>query len=81
MDKPTEKFDLTFCSSDELVKELNKRHDALIISGVKFTNINGEYKVIRNYFGHRLVCLGLLSNMSSLINIEENKSLILDNYA
>ena len=66
---------LTFSSTEDLLKELHKRHDALIVSGVKFTNVNGEYVLTRFFRGHHIVCLGLLNNMSSVVNKAENKRL------
>lgn len=66
------KEDLTFFQTKELVDELAKRHDALVIAGIRFIKTNGQYEVLRFHNGHRLVCLGQISNMQSLINKEEN---------
>lgn len=67
--------DLTFCQTAELIAELTKRHDAIVVTGIRFETNNGGYTVTRHHSGHRYVCLGLISNMESLINPIENSSL------
>ena len=67
--------DLTFVSTAHLVEELKKRHDAIVISAVRFTDVKGAYKVLRVHNGHRFVCLSLLSNLESIINSIENANL------
>lgn len=74
MDRESTK-DLTFVPTLQLVEELKKRHDALIVCGVRFTDVKGAYKVLRVHNGHRFVCLSLLSNMESIINSIENANL------
>ncbi len=71
---PTQ-IDLTFVSTKELIAELAKRHDALVIGGMNFKS-KDAYNVVRFRQGHRHVCLGLLSNIQSIINDEENKNLL-----
>ena len=72
MAEPTRQIDLALCSSKDLVDELARRHDAFVIAGMKFTDNRGGYRVTRYHNGHRYVCLGLLNNLESLINKEEN---------
>lgn len=67
--------DLTFVPTMKLCDELKKRHDALVIAGVRFTDVQGSYKLLRIHHGHRFVCLSQLSNMESIINAIENASL------
>lgn len=66
--------DLTFVSTKELIAELAKRHDALVVGGMNFKS-KDAYNVVRFRQGHRHVCLGLLSNIASIINDDENKTL------
>ena len=70
----TTKEDLTFTSTDSLLTELAKRHDALVVLGMRFTTKDG-YNITRYHRGHRYVCLGMLSNAQSLINNVENEHL------
>jgi len=71
--------DLTFIQTKELIDELTKRHDALVVAGIKFTNVKGGYTVTRFHHGHRYVCLGLMANVESIINTTENSALGPDN--
>lgn len=74
MGSGTAKTDLTFISSKELIDELAKRHDALVVLGMRFNKLN-QYSITRFHAGHRYVCLGMMSNMQSLINDTENEQL------
>lgn len=69
-----EKIDLTFVSNDDLLNELVKRHDAIVITGVRFTKTNGDYVVMRRRNGNRFVCIGLLDTFRHLIEQEENQA-------
>lgn len=73
--EPAKDTDLTFVPTLQLVDELKKRHDALVLMGVRFTDVKGAYKVLRIHHGHRFVCLSLLSNLESIINSIENANL------
>lgn len=66
--------DLTLVGTDELLEELYKRHDAVVIAGIRFTKVRGDYEIMRYFRGHRIVCLGMLENVKSFINEEENKN-------
>ena len=66
---------LTFCSTKELIDELYKRHDSLVIAGIKFTKVDGSFEVTRFHKGHNIVCLGLIDNMTTLINADLNSKL------
>lgn len=70
---------LTFCQTADLIEELKKRHDAIVVAGIKFTNTKGGYTVTRFHHGHRFVCLGLMANVESIINVTENSLLGPDN--
>lgn len=70
----TKAQDLTFVSTADMLAELNKRHDALIILGMRFEE-KERYTIIRHQQGHRYVLLGMLSNMADLINKIENEHL------
>ncbi len=68
------KQDLSLVPLSELLAELYKRHDSVIFAGVIHKNAN-QYTVTRKYYGHRYSCLALCSNLTSLINHDENRSL------
>lgn len=70
--------DLTFIQTSELIDELNRRHDALIVLGMRF-NSKDAYGITRFHQGHRYVCLGLLSNATAMINEVEMAQLKKDN--
>lgn len=69
-----EKKDLSLVPLDDLLSELFKRHDSVIFAGVIHKNAL-QYTVTRKYYGHRYSCLALCSNLASVINDYENKSL------
>ena len=69
------KTELSLCSTKDLMAELARRHDALVIAGMKFTTTSGGYSVTRYHQGHRHVCIGMMSNIESLLNQIENSSL------
>lgn len=67
--------DLTFVSTDDLITELGKRNDAMVFLGMRFTSVDGKYEIKRIHHGHRYICLGMLSNVESVINDIENNNL------
>lgn len=71
---PPTKVDLSLISMDELMNEMFRRHDSVIIAGVVHKTA-AQYQVVRRYYGHRYSCLALCSNLASLINADENKNL------
>ncbi len=68
------KQDLSLVPVQDLLAELFKRHDSVIFAGVIHKSAQ-QYTVTRRYYGHRYSCLALCSNLSSVINDDENKSL------
>lgn len=63
---------LELISTNDLLEELVRRHDAVVLTGVKFTNDrNGEYLTFCRHGGNRHACLGLLSVASHKISNEE----------
>ncbi len=66
--------DLTFISTLDLVEELKKRHDALVVCGMKFTT-GTQYEIFRHYSGHSYVCLGMMAQLESNITEKENNEL------
>lgn len=68
------KSDLTLVSTDDLLDELSNRHDALVVSAVKFMNTKSDYVVLRRNSGNRFVCLGLLDTLKSTIVDQELNS-------
>lgn len=71
---PPTKVDLSLIPLEDILKELFKRHDSVIFAGVIHKNVS-QYTVTRRYYGHRYSCLALCSNLTSIINDDENKSL------
>lgn len=67
-------LDLNLLSTDDLCAELIRRNDFIVIGLLKLTTPS-QYIVTRKFSGSRHVCLGLLSNLMSIINDDENKSL------
>ncbi len=61
------KADLTLVSNKDLIDELAKRHDGLVISGIKFTT-QTNFLLTKHWGGNHFVCLGLLSDMARIIN-------------
>lgn len=66
--------DLSLVSVNDLIAELMKRHDAVVFAG-KIHRSALQYTVTRRWNGHRDTCLAMCSNLESLINDAENKSL------
>lgn len=62
---------LSLVPTDDLLDELFKRHDALVVTGMKFTASNGAYVTLRRFNGNRYVCNGMLDTMQALIVREE----------
>ena len=63
--------DITFASTEDLIAELLKRHDAMIITGTRFTNKNGEYIEVRRWVGHHYSLLALASHVMHVLNREK----------
>ena len=71
---PQTNIDLSLVSFDDIYNELCKRYDFCVFGSIKI-NSPINYVVTRKYKGSRYTCLGLLSNMLSLVNKDENDSL------
>lgn len=65
--------DLSLTATSDLLEELVRRHDAVVLTGIKFTKANGEYVTFRRYAGNRFVCNGLISVVDTMISNEEIK--------
>lgn len=65
---------LQLVSTEDLLTELQSRHDAIIFSSIRFTKLNGDYVVVRKNSGNRMVCLGLLETLKQKISFEELSS-------
>ncbi len=68
------KTEVELVPTEVLISELQKRHCAFVFLGIIFKT-QSQYTIIRRFNGHRHVCLGMLSNMASIINEYENKNL------
>ena len=71
---PKTNVDLSLASFDDLYAELCRRYDHCIFAGVIHKSVP-QYFVTRKYKGYRFMCLGLTSNLETLINKEENEGL------
>lgn len=73
-------MDLSLVPTNDLVDEIVRRHDAVILTGIKFTQANGEYMTFRRYTGNRFVCGGLLNVINHMLAMEEiNQTIPLKN--
>lgn len=69
--------DLTFLSSKELIDELAKRHDGLVIAGIKFNTMT-NFILTKHWAGNHFVCLGIIEDMKHQINRSGEKNFIKD---
>lgn len=69
--------DLTFISNKELIDELAKRHDGLVIAGIKFTTMT-NFMLTKHWVGNHFVCLGIVEDMKRQINRNGEKSFMPD---
>lgn len=65
--------DLTFISNGDLIQELAKRHDGLVIAGIKFTT-NTNFLLTKYWGGNHFVCLGILEDMKHQIHRQGEKN-------
>lgn len=73
----SETIDLTFVSTKEMIDELVKRHDGLIVAGIKFTS-QAQYILTKHWCGNHFVCLGVIEDMKHQINRSGEKKFIKD---
>lgn len=71
---PESKIDLSLVSFEDMWQEMCKRYDHCVFSGVIHKS-NPQYFITRKYKGYRFMCIGLTSNLATLINGDENGSL------
>lgn len=65
--------DLTLISNKELIDELAKRHDGLVVAGIRF-NTTTNFVLTKHWGGNHFVCLGVLEDMKHQINRHGEKS-------
>lgn len=68
--------DLSLVQTSDLIEELVRRHDAVVLTGIKFTKENGEYVTFRRFNGNRFICNGLIGVVNSMIANEEIRQTI-----
>ena len=71
---PKTNVDLSLVSFEDLYVEICKRYDYCVFAGLIHKS-TPQYFVTRKYKGFRMMCLGLISNLETLINKEENDGL------
>lgn len=54
-------------STNELIAEIARRHDGLVIAGIKFTTMT-NFELTKYWGGNHFVCLGVLEDMKYQIN-------------
>lgn len=66
-------IDLTFVPTQELINEMAKRHDGMVIAGIKFTTpVN--FALTKYWGGNHFVCLGILEDMKHQINKQGDRN-------
>ncbi len=68
-----QKTDLTFIPTKEMIAELAKRHDGLVIAGIKFTTPT-NFALTKYWGGNHFVCLGVLEDMKHQINKQGDRN-------
>lgn len=71
-------MDLTLIPTNDLVQELINRHDAVVLTGIKYTT-KEEYVTFRIYHGNRFTCAGLIGIMSNMLAKDESGQTIVMN--
>ena len=71
---PPTNVDLSLISFEDMYAELCKRYDHCVFAGIVHQS-QPKYVVTKKYKGYRYVCMGLLSNLETMINKDENESL------
>lgn len=69
--------DLTFVSTQELIAELAKRHDGLVVAGIKFTSIT-NFNLTKHWGGNHFVILGILEDIKHQVNKQGDKNFTQD---
>lgn len=70
-------IDLTFTPTQELINEMAKRHDGLVIAGIKFTTpVN--FALTKYWGGNHFICSGILEDMKHQINRHGDNKFIQD---
>lgn len=70
-------IDLTFIATQELINEMAKRHDGMIISGIKFNTMD-NFCLTKYWGGNHFVCLGILEDVKHQIHRRGEKNFIAD---
>ncbi len=68
--KDTSMTDLSLVPTNDLTEELVKRHDAVVLTGIKYTK-EDEYITFRLFSGNRFVCNGLIGVINTMIANDE----------
>ncbi len=60
--------DLNFIPTDDLIDEICKRHDHIVIAGMKVCDEKGAYITVRRWQGNSFVCLGVVEVVKQMIS-------------
>ena len=71
---PPTKVDLSLIPLDDIIAELFKRHNSVVLATCIYKDFN-NYQVLHRYSGHKQTCLALASNLQYRINMDELNSL------
>lgn len=66
-------IDLTFVSNKELIDELAKRHDGMVVAGIKFTT-QTNFMLTKHWGGNHFVVLGILEDLKHQVNRQGEKN-------
>lgn len=69
--------DLALISTKDLIDEIVKRHDGMVIAGIKF-NTQTSYVLTKHWSGNHFVCLGVIEDMKHQINRQGENNFIKD---
>ncbi len=63
--------DLSLVPTDDLINEMLRRHDHLVMVGMKVTSAKGEFISFRRWIGNSSINIGLVETAKHLICQEE----------
>lgn len=71
---PRAEPDLALVSTDDLIGELERRHDALVVARMRQHDGSGRAEVLQSYNGNFWTCLGLVDALQVRMRAEAKAS-------